>query len=107
MEHQNGRRHKKNVERLTQQLGRGGAGGLGQGQGPSRGKEQSGSSRDGLMGARSLVSALPSTLSDVMRMNSRDFPVPRQPSDLWQLPTSFSSSLDDINGPSPRLEEHS
>lgn len=107
MEHQNGRRHKKNVERLTQQLGRGGAGGLGQGQGPSRGKEQSGSSRDGLMGARSLVSALPSTLSDVMRMNSRDFPVPRQPSDLWQLPTSFSSILDDINGPSPRLEEHS
>ena len=67
-------------------------------QGPSaaQGRDQRQGSLDG---TRSIIAGLPSTLSDVMRMSSCELPQ-RQPSDLWHLPSSISSLLDDFQASS-------
>jgi len=85
--------------RLTQQLG-GRVPNADRPQAPSRTMHGRDQQQDSLEGAGSIVAGLPSTLSDLARMTSRDLPN-RQPSDLWHLPSSISSLLDDFHA-SPR-----
>ena len=109
-EHQQGRRHKKKVERLAQQLA-GAGGGRARPTPGGRSRPREPQPRDGLGPGRSaLLDALPSTLSDsVGRSYNRDPSLAGQGSignpidGLWTLPTSLSSILDDINArSSPR-----
>jgi hypothetical protein len=101
LEHQNGRRHQKNLERLQQQLG------AAQG---TRTHPPAGQFRDhgtdSMNFTRSGLANLPSSLSDVVRQTRE---TPLHGSDLWTLPSSISMNLssiiDEINANGPLIGE--